>query len=86
MAGGGPKAPRVLLLAGQHKVDGLVTWQSSGVVEEMQGGQAPVDAIESQMFREPILQLVSSLDGRSYHTGQYPFHHPTLFFLLYHSL
>lgn len=31
------------------------------MVEEVQCGQAPVDATESQVFREPVLQFMSPL-------------------------
>lgn len=46
MAGGSTKAT-IVPLTGQNKVDGLVTWQSSRVVEQMKGRQTPVYAIES---------------------------------------
>lgn len=46
MSGGSAKAT-IVPLTRQNKVDGLVTRQSSGVVEEMEGRQTPVYAIES---------------------------------------
>lgn len=50
----------VLVLARQHKVDGLGAREGLGVAEEVQSGQAPVEAIETQMLRQPVVILVLS--------------------------
>lgn len=50
----------VLVLARQHKVDGLGTREGFGVAEEVQRGQAPVEAIETQMLRQPVVIFVLS--------------------------
>jgi hypothetical protein len=51
----------VSILARQDKSNGLVARQAFWVTEEMQSCQAPVDTVQSQLFSQPVLQLVSSL-------------------------
>lgn len=51
----------IVVLAGQHKVNGLLPRQRIGVAQEMQSRQAPVYAIESQVLCQPIFQFVLPL-------------------------
>ena len=36
------------------------------MTEEMQGREAPVDAIQTKMLRQPVLEFVSSLSVNEY--------------------
>lgn len=49
------------MLARQYKIDGLVSRESAWVSEEVKGCQAPVDAIEAEVFGQPVLKLIFSL-------------------------
>lgn len=60
MAWGGPEATAVMQTR-QHKVDDVVTWEGVGMAEQMQSRQAPVQAVEPQVLRQPVLQLVFAL-------------------------
>lgn len=60
MAGSGAEAAAGVL-AGQDEVDDLVSRQGVGMAQQMKGGQAPVQATDSKMLREPVIQVVMSL-------------------------
>lgn len=53
--------PSILLLAGKHKVNGFLPGQGIRVAQKVQGSQPPVNPIEPQMLRQPILQLIFPL-------------------------
>lgn len=57
VAGRGAEAAAVLL-AREHKVYGLVPWQGVRVAQQVQGDEAPVDAVEAQVLRQPVVILV----------------------------
>lgn len=47
-----------VVLAREHKVYGLVARQGVRMAEQVQGDKAPVDAIQAQMFCEPVVVLI----------------------------
>lgn len=53
--------PAIVTLTGENKGDGFVSGQCLGMVEKVEGRQAPVDAIEAQMLCQPVFQLISPL-------------------------
>ena len=63
MAGSSTEATR-LLLAGQDEINSLVSRKSIGSSHEMKSGQTPIQAIDSQMLRQPVFQLILTLWGR----------------------
>jgi hypothetical protein len=46
----------------EDKVKNALTWKSVGLSQEVQGRQSPVEAIEAQVFGEPVLELVFALE------------------------
>lgn len=50
----------IFMLAGEHKVDGFFARKRIWASEEVQPGQAPVNAVEPQMFCQPVFQFISS--------------------------
>lgn len=62
MAGSGTESP-IRMLAGHDEIDYFVSRQRSGMAKQMQGSQAPVQAIKTKMLCEPILILVFPLSA-----------------------
>jgi hypothetical protein len=58
MPGRSPKTA-ILPLAAQHKRDGFVSRQSIGASKQVQGCEAPVKAVETQVLGEPVFELVA---------------------------
>ena len=61
--GGGEASIR--MLTGQHEADGVFSRKAIGVAHQMQGGQPPIDPVQTQVFGEPVLVLIFSLSIRS---------------------
>lgn len=55
----------VLMLARENKVNGFISGQGIGTIHEMQGRQAPVHAIQTQMFGIPVFDFISTLRSAS---------------------
>lgn len=53
----------VRVLAGHDKCDGVISWQRLGMAEQVQGRQAPIDAIQTKMLRQPVFEFVFSLSA-----------------------
>ena len=51
----------VLVQARKDKVEQLSTWQSVRTAEQMQCSQSPIQAVETQVLGEPVLELVFAL-------------------------
>ena len=54
---GGSKSA-VLMLARKHKVDRLAARKSVRLLQKVKGRETPIHPVETQMFRQPIVQLV----------------------------
>lgn len=61
MARGCPEAARVVQTR-EDEVEDLGAREGVRAAQEMQGSQAPVEAVEAQMFGEPVLELVFALE------------------------
>lgn len=48
----------IIMLAGEHKINGFLSWQRIWSTQQMKCVQAPVDAIEPQVLGEPVVDLV----------------------------
>jgi len=53
----------IIRLARKHEIYGFFSWEGIGSVEEMESIQAPVEAIEAEVFGEPVFELISTLRG-----------------------
>jgi hypothetical protein len=73
----------ILMSARQDELDGLISRQPVWTAQQMQRGQTPVDAIETEMLGQPVLEFVFSLSAnecqvrhswvkRKAGDGQYP--------------
>lgn len=62
MAGGSTEAA-VIVEAGEDEVEDALAGQGVRMAEQMQGSQAPVEAIEAEVFGQPVLELVLALRG-----------------------
>ena len=61
------------MLTGQDEVDGLIAGQSVRVAEQMEGSQTPIDAIQTKVLRQPILELILTLSAdQSLHRSSRP--------------
>jgi hypothetical protein len=65
MARGSAKAT-ILILTRENKLQGLVPGQSIWMAEEMKGSQSPVHTIQPQVFGQPVVELVFSLEKYQY--------------------
>lgn len=61
----------IIMQTRDDKVEDGSAWKGVWVAQEMQGRQSPVEAVEAQMFGEPVLELIfalqrvsAGLDGR----------------------
>ena len=52
-----------IVLTGEYEVDGFVARKSIGMTEEMQCSQAPIDAVESQVLRQPVFEFIFALSA-----------------------
>lgn len=64
MSRGRPEAA-ILMQTREHKIDYLVARKGIRTAEQMQGRQSPVEAIYTEMLREPVLELVFALGATS---------------------
>jgi hypothetical protein len=46
----------------EHEVEEFTTWEGIRVSQEVQCCQSPVEAVEAQVFGEPVLELVFALE------------------------
>lgn len=51
----------IIVLAGEDEVDCLLSGQGVWLSEQVKSSQAPIDAVQSQMLCEPVLQLILTL-------------------------
>lgn len=61
----------IIMQTRDDKVEDGSAWKGVWAAQEMQGRQSPVEAVEAQMFGEPVLELIfalqrvsAGLDGR----------------------
>jgi hypothetical protein len=60
MAWGGAEAA-ALMQTREDEVENLCTRKGVGASQQMQGGQAPVQAVEPEVLGEPVVDLVFAL-------------------------
>lgn len=57
MAWSGGETP-ALVLAREDKINGLSAWEGIRVAEQVEGDEAPVDAVETEMLGQPVVVLI----------------------------
>jgi len=62
MARSGTKTS-TLMLTRKDEFEGGVAGESFGVTQKMQSCQTPVDAVQSEMFGEPVLEFIFPLSA-----------------------
>jgi hypothetical protein len=53
--------PAIIRLTRKHEIYCFFSRKGIGTVEEMEGVETPVEAIETKMFGEPVFKLVFAL-------------------------
>ena len=51
----------IVMLAGEDKIDCLLAGECLGTTEQMQCRETPIDAIQTEVLCQPIVEFVSSL-------------------------
>lgn len=50
--------PAILVLAGKHKIDGVVARKSLGMAKNMKSRKAPIQTVEAEMLRQPVVVVI----------------------------
>ena len=48
----------VVVLAGEHEINGLGSGKGLWMTHEMEGGQPPIEAIKAKVLSKPVLVLI----------------------------
>lgn len=62
---GSSAKPSIVVVTRKNEIDGLVTREGFRMAKEMKSRQPPIDPVQSQMFGQPIIELILSLGERS---------------------
>lgn len=58
----------IIMQARENELDELITWERVRTTHQMQSCKTPIQAIETQVLGEPVLELLFALGGRSART------------------